>query len=315
MTIEDTTDVRAGWPEMPPFATWEATCATLLLWTQIVGKIRLELSPPINHYWGCTLYVTTRGLTTSPMPYGAGTFAIEFNFIDHVLRITTSGGDERSFALEPMPVADFYHKTMQALGELGIHITIYARPVEVVTAIPFAEDRTHASYDAAAVHRFWSVLVTVEQVFTEFRARFIGKVSPVHLFWGSLDLAVTRFSGRTAPRHPGGAPHCPDWVMEEAYSHELSSAGFWAGAGLGEAAFYAYAYPSPAGFSECRVLPEAAYFHEKLGEFILPYEAVRTAESPAQTLLSFLQTTYEGAATLADWDRTALERQNTSLRH
>ncbi len=304
-----------SWPEMPPFEIWKDTCTTLLLWVQIVGKIRLELSPPINHYWGSALYVTTRGLTTSPIAYGTGAFAIDFNFVDHVLRITVSGGEERSFALEPKAVADFYSKIMQALGELGIHIAIYARPVEVVEAIPFAEDRTHASYDAAAVHRFWSVLVTVEQVFAEFRARFIGKASPVHLFWGALDLAVTRFSGRSAPRHPGGAPHCADWVMEEAYSHEVSSAGFWAGAGLGEAAFYAYAYPNPAGFNEWPVLPEAAYFHDKLGEFVLPYEAVRTSEDPAQTLLAFLQTTYEGAATLANWDRSALERQIPMRRH
>lgn len=245
MTTEDTIDVQTGWPELPPYEAWQDTCATLLLWTQIIGKIRLRLAPPINHYWGSTLYVTTRGLTTSPIPYRTGTFAIDFDFVAHALRITTSGGEERSFALEPMSVADFYLRTMQSLGELGIHVTIYARPVEMVEAIPFAKDTLHASYDAAAVHRFWRVLVTVEQVFAAFRARFIGKVSPVHLFWGALDLAVTRFSGRTAPKHPGGVPHCANWVMEEAYSHELSSAGFWAGAGLGEAAFYAYAYPSP----------------------------------------------------------------------
>lgn len=314
MTIEDTLEARNTWPVLPPYETWQDTCTTLLLWTQIVGKIRLKLSPPINHYWGCAMYVTTRGLTTSPMPYEKGAFAFDFDFVDHALRITTSWGEARSFALEPMSVADFYSKIVQMLGELSIHVTIYARPVEVMESIPFAEDTTHASYDAIAVHRFWSVLVTVEQVFTEFRARFIGKVSPVHLFWGALDLAVTRFSGRTAPKHPGGVPHCADWVMEEAYSHELSSAGFWAGAGLGEAAFYSYAYPAPTGFSECHVLPEAAYFNAEMGEFILPYEAVRTAEDPAQTLLAFLQTTYEGAAILADWDRSALERQMPARR-
>jgi hypothetical protein len=314
MTVEDTTDIRTAWPEMPPFAAWEATCTTLQLWTQIVGKIRLELAPPINHFWGCALYVTTRGLTTSPIPFGAGTFAIDFDFVDHALRITTSGGDARSFPLAPMTVADFYRQTMRALRELGIHVRIYARPVEMTEAIPFAQDTKHASYDADAVHRFWTVLVTTSQVLTVFRSRFIGKVSPVHVFWGALDLAVTRFSGRTAPKHQGGVPHCPDRVMEEAYSHELSSAGFWAGAGLGDAAFYAYAYASPAGFREWHVLPKEAYFHEKLGEFILPYEAVRTAEDPAQTLLSFLQSTYEGAATLAGWDRSALERQSISRR-
>jgi hypothetical protein len=314
MKVDDTTDLQARWPELPAFETWEDTCTTLLLWTQIVGKIRLELSPPLNHFWGVALYVTTRGLTTSPIPYGSEAFAIDFDFVDHALRITTSTGAERSFALEPMSVAAFYRKIMQALGELGIEVTIYARPVEVVESIPFAEDETHASYDAAAVHRFWRVLVTAQKVFMEFRDRFLGKVSPVHLFWGALDLAVTRFSGRTAPKHPGGVPHCADWVMEEAYSHEVSSAGFWAGAGLGEAAFYSYAYPSPDGFSKCHVLPEAAYFHDKLGEFILPYEAVRTAEDPEQALLSFLQTTYEGAATLAHWDRSALERQSAARR-
>jgi hypothetical protein len=310
MTIDDNRNIRANWPTMPPYESWRDTCTTLLLWTQIIGKIRLELSPPINHSWGAALYVTTSGLTTSPIPYGTGAFAIDLNCINHTLRITTTDGKERSFALEPMPVADFYHKMMQALHDLGIHVSIYARPVEVTESIPFPDDTTHASYDPEAVHRFWTVLVTVSQVFTEFRARFIGKASPVHLFWGALDLAVTRFSGRTAPKHPGGVPHCADWVMEEAYSHELSSAGFWAGAGLGEAAFYSYAYPAPAGFSEYPVLPEAAYFHNTLGEFILPYEAVRAADDPAQTLLSFLQTTYEGAATLANWDRQALERQS-----
>lgn len=309
MTTDTTLDVRAGWPELPPYADWEETCTTLLLWMQIVGKVRLKFSPPINHYWGATLYVTTRGLTTSPIPYGTGTFAIDFDFVAHALQITTSGGEARSFALQAMPVAEFYQKTMQALGELGIQVSLYARPVEVVESIPFAEDRKHAGYDAAAVSRFWKALVRIEPVFAEFRSRFLGKSSPVHLFWGALDLAVTRFSGRTAPKHPGGVPHCADWVMEEAYSHELSSAGFWAGAGLGEAAFYSYTYPAPDGFGACRVQPEAAYFHDKLGEFILPYAAVRTAEYPAQTLLSFLQTTYEAAATLANWDRTALERQ------
>ena len=309
MANDNASDVWGAWPEMPPYAIWEDTCSTLLLWTQVVGKIRLGLSPHINHFWNSALYVTTRGLTTSPIPYGTGAFAIDFDFVNHALRITASSGDERSFGLEPMTVADFYEKTMQTLGEMGIQVKIYARPVEVVKAIPFAEDTSHSSYDAAAVLRFWTLLVTVDQVFAEFRARYIGKVSPVHLFWGALDLAVTRFSGRTAPKHPGGVPNCANWVMEEAYSHEVSSAGFWAGAGLGEAAFYSYAYPSPAGFSEHRVLPEAAYFHDQLGEFILPYEAVRKAANPAQALLSFLQTTYEGAAILANWDRSSLERQ------
>lgn len=295
------------WPKLPPYAAWEDTCTTVQVWTQIIGKIRLELAPPINHFWGSTLYVTTRGLTTSPMPYGTGTFAIDFDFIDHWLLVTTSGGDVRHFPLAPMSVAEFYHKIMQLLDELGIHVQIYTRPVEMAEAIPFAEDTTHASYDSEAVHCFWLALVAASQALTDFRSRFIGKVSPVHVFWGALDLAVTRFSGRTAPKHPGGAPHCADWVMVEAYSHEVSSAGFWAGAGLGEAAFYSYAYPAPTGFREHPVLPEAAYFNDTLGEFVLPYESVRLAADPAQALLSFLQTTYEGAATLADWNREALE--------
>ena len=311
MTTADLTNVRNSWPELPPLEDWQATCTTLHMWTQIVGKIRLELSPHINHSWGTTLYITPRGLTTSPIPDRRGTFAIDFDFVDHALRVATSEGAVRSFALEAMSVADFYRKTMQALHDLGIQVKIFPRPVEVAVAIPFEEDQTHATYQADTVHRFWRALVTVDRVLTDFRAGFIGKASPVHFFWGAFDLAATRFSGRTAPRHPGGVPHCPDRVMWEAYSHELSSAGFWPGAGLGEAAFYSYAYPSPAGFREAPVQPEAAYFHDGLGEFILPYEAVRTAENPAQALLSFLRTTYESAATLAHWDRSALERQST----
>lgn len=308
MTSNNAAEIPTVWPALPPFEAWKDTFTTLHMWVQIVGKIRLVLAPPLNHSWGSALYVTTRGLTTSPIPYAVGTFAIDFDFIGHALEITTSGGEARSFALKPMPVAAFYRKLMQALGELGIRVKIYSRPVEVVEAIPFKEDTVHASYDAVAVHSFWRALVQANQVFADFRARFLGKASPVHLFWGAFDLAVTRFSGRTAPKHPGGVPNCPDRVMVEAYSHELSSAGFWAGAGLGEAAFYSYAYPSPDGFRRSVVLPEAAYFHETLGEFILPYEAVRTASDPAQMLLSFLQTTYDGAATRAAWDRSALER-------
>ncbi len=297
------------WPVLPRLADWQDTFDTIHMWSQIVGKIRLTLSPHLNHSWGSTLYVTTRGLTTSPVPYRAGTFAIDFDFVAHALRITVSDGHTVSFPLTAMTVADFYRQTMRTLAALDIHVKIFPRPVEVVEAIPFEQDMVHRSYDADAIHRFWQALVVVNSVFTEFRAGFLGKASPVHFFWGSFDLAGTRFSGRTAPKHPGGAPNCPDRVMVEAYSHELWSAGFWPGAGLGEAAFYAYAYPTPAGFSEHPVRPEAAYFHSGMGEFILPYEAVRTAPDPAQTLLSFLQTTYEGAATLANWDRNALERQ------
>jgi hypothetical protein len=304
--------VPTAWPQLPPLEDWKDTLATLHMWTQVVGKIRLELAPSINHSWGIALYVTTRGLTTSPIPQGGRTFAIDFDLLDHVLRITTSEGDARSFALEPMSVADFYAKTMSALRELDVEVRIFTRPVEVEEAIRFEDDHRHASYDLQPVQLFWRALVQAERVFTQFRARFIGKVSPVHFFWGGFDLAVTRFSGKTAPKHPGGVPNCADRVMEEAYSHQLSSAGFWPGNGLGgreEAAFYAYAYPRPAGFEDHPVQPPAAFFHARLGEFILPYEAVRTARDPDQTLLSFLQSTYEAAALLAEWDRPALERQ------
>ncbi len=299
---------RDAWPELPPLEDWQDTLATVHMWSQVVGKIRLKLAPWLNHSWGSALYVTTRGLTTSPIPYRTRAFAIDFDFADHLMRFSTSDGDNRSFALEPMPVADFYRKTMDALRGLGIEVGVFTRPVEVVEAIRFEEDLTHASYDAEAVHRYWRALVQVSRVFTDFRARFIGKVSPVHFFWGAFDLAVTRFSGRTAPKHPGGVPNCADWVMEEAYSHEVSSAGFWAGTGLGEAAFYSYTYPSPEGFKEYPVEPAEAFFHEALGEFVLPYDAVLKADDPDQALMSFLQTTYEAAADLAAWDRGALEK-------
>jgi hypothetical protein len=303
--------LTTAWPVLPPLADWQETFNTVHMWTQIVGKVRLALAPAINHSWGSALYVTTRGLTTSPMAYGSRSFAIDFNFAEHLLRIATSDGETRSFALEPMSVADFFAKTMRALRELGIEVHVFSRPVEVVEAIRFEDDRRHASYDRDAVFRFWRALVHAERVLTRFRARFIGKVSPVHFFWGAFDLAVTRFSGKTAPKHPGGVPNCADWVMQDAYSHEVSSAGFWPGSGLGgreEAAFYAYAYPQPAGFSEYPVQPRAASFHAGLREFVLPYEAVRTAEDPDEALLTFLESTYEAAANLAAWDRPALER-------
>ncbi len=295
------------WPELPALAEWQDTLTTVHMWTQVVGKVRLELSPWLNHSWGSALYVSTRGLTTSPIPYEGRAFAIDFDFVKHALRISSSDGRERSFPLVPMPVADFYGLTMDALGELDIEVEIFSRPVEVEVATRFEDDTTNASYDAAAVHSYWQALVNVQRVLTNFRARYLGKVSPVHFFWGAFDLAVTRFSGRTAPKHPGGAPNCADWVMEEAYSHEVSSAGFWPGVGLGEAAFYAYAYPAPAGFETRPVEPAAASFHAALGEFVLPYEAVRTAEDPDQALEAFLQSTYEAAADLAQWDRAALE--------
>jgi hypothetical protein len=304
------TKTHAAWPALPAVADWQDTYTTLHMWLQIVGKIRLELSPWLNHSWGSALYLTPHGLTTSPIRQRDGAFSIDFDFVDHALVIRSSEGPTRSFALEPMTVARFYERTMTALAELGIEVHIFERPVEVVEAIPFDQDRTHASYDAAVVQRVWRAFLHAERVLTEFRARFIGKVSPVHVFWGAFDLAVTRFSGRTAPKHPGGAPNCPNWVMEEAYSHELSSAGFWPGMGLGEAAFYSYAYPAPPGFATAAVQPSQAYFNATLGEFILPYEAVRSAADPDRELLSFLQSSYEAAANLARWDRAALERSS-----
>ena len=301
-----------AWPVLPRLSDWVDTQVTLHMWTQIVGKIRLELGPRLNHWWGVALYVTSSGLTTSPIPYGALSFSIDFDFIEHCLRIATTAGESRSFPLRLMSVAEFYALITSALRELGVDVRIFTRPVEVVESIRFEEDHRHAIYDGDAAHVFWRAMVQADRVFKEFRARFIGKGSPVHFFWGGFDLAVTRFSGRKAPKHPGGVPNCADWVMEEAYSHQVASAGFWPGAGLGgqeEAAFYAYTYPQVAGFSEARVSPSAASYHTGLGEFILPYEAVRSANDPDQALLSFLQSTYEAAATHGGWDRPALERK------
>jgi hypothetical protein len=298
-----------NWPKLP-LEQWQDTYQTLHLWSQIVGKIRLSQMPWINHSWHVALYVTASGLTTSLIPYGSRGFQIDFDFSDHRLRIATSGGERRSFSLKPMSVATFYRNIMHALAELDINVRIWPMPVELPDPIqPFSENEQQAAYDSRAVGRCWRALLQIHRVFTDFRARFAGKVSPVHFFWGAFDIAVTRFSGRTAPKHPGGAPNCADWVMEEAYSHEVSSAGFWPGAGLGEAAFYAYAYPEPAGFSGYRVRPDQAYYHKELGEFILHYEAVRNADEPDTMLLDFLQTTYEAAADLAAWDRSALERK------
>lgn len=297
------------WPSLP-LHQWEDTCRTIHLWSQIAGKVRLSLTPRINHSWHVPFYVTVCGWTTSPIPYGTGAFEIDFDFSSHRFKLSTSEGERRSFALKPMSVAAFYRKTMQALRELGIEVRIWPMPVEIPDPIqPFHENEIQAAYDPDAAGRFWRTLLQVQRVFTDFRARFIGKVSPVHFFWGAFDLAVTRFSGRTAPKHPGGAPNCADWVMEEAYSHEVSSAGFWPGEGLGEAAFYSYAYPEPAGFSEYPVQPAAAYYSRELREFILSYEAVRTAGDPDAVLLEFLQTTYEAAANPGKWNRDALERR------
>ncbi|THD65996.1 MAG: hypothetical protein E7813_13745 [Bradyrhizobium sp.] len=298
---------QAAWPELP-IASWRETYETLHLWTQIVGKIRLERAPWLNHSWQVALYVTARGLTTSPIPDGIRTFQIDFDFIDHVLRISTSDGAERQLALAGQSVATFYAGVMADLADLGIHVAIDEMPSELPDPIRFSQDRKHASYDPDAVRRFLQILVNVDRVFKQFRTGFLGKASPVHFFWGSFDLAVTRFSGRRAPRHPGGVPHLPDEVACEAYSHEESSAGFWPGSSaIDYPAFYSYAYPEPPGFRTVKVLPEAAFFSEALGEFILPYDAVRTAEAPDQVLLDFLQSSYDAAANAANWDRDALE--------
>jgi hypothetical protein len=296
------------WPSLSTTA-WPDTYATLHMWTQIVGKIRLVQTPFTNHSWHVPLYLTARGLTTSPIPYDVRTFQIDFDFIDHKLLIATSDGSVKTMDLRPRSVADFYQELFSILRHLGLDITINATPNEVVEAIPFENDHVHASYDAQSANRWWRALVQADRVFKQFRAGFIGKSSSVHFFWGSFDLAVTRFSGRTAPEHPGGAPHCPDWVMREAYSHELSSCGFWPGGGaLSYPVFYAYAYPQPAGFSLAPVSPDSAFYDSSFGEFILPYEDVRLAPSPDAVLLDFLQSTYEAAAILGHWERSALER-------
>jgi hypothetical protein len=298
---------QVPWPELPT-AAWRETYETLHLWTQIVGKIRLARTPWLNHSWHVTLYVTARGLTTSAIPDGMRSFQIDFDFIDHQLRISRSDGAARQFALAGKSVAGFYTAIMADLAELGIDISINETPNELQDPIRFSQDSRHASYDADAVRRFFQILCNADRVFKQFRTGFLGKASPVHFFWGSFDLAVTRFSGRRAPRHPGGVPHLPDAVALEAYSHEVSSAGFWPGSGaIDYPAFYCYAYPEPAGFRTAKVRPGAAFFSEALGEFILPYDAVRTAAAPDQMLLEFLQSTYEAAANAAKWDRSALE--------
>ena len=290
-----------SWPALA-VADWTDSRDTFHMFTQIVGKIRLKCEPMVNHWWQVPLYVSARGLTTGSMPYAGDAFDMEFDLVDHVLRIRRSDGRSAEVTLRAMPVAEFYAATKAALAEVGIDVPIVARPNEVDPAIPFADDFGHASYDPAAVHAFWLQLVQAQRVLTDFRAGFGGKVSPVHFFWGAIDLAVTRFSGRPAPQHPGGVPNCPDHVMIEGYSHEISSAGFWPGGGA-EGAFYSYAYPAPEGFSDAPV-PAPAYFDHALGEFILPYEAVRTAADPDALVRDFLAATYEAAASLGRWDRS-----------
>jgi len=292
-----------------PLAAWQDTYATLHMWTQIVGKIRLALAPKINHWWHSTLYVTPRGLTTSAIPYGTRSFEISFDFIDHHLKIATSDGITHKIALIPRSVADFYQEVMDTLSASGIKVKIWTMPQEVADPIPFDQDFKHTAYDPESVQRFWSILLQVDRVMKMFRSRFIGKSSPVHFFWGSFDLAVTRFSGLSALEHPGGIPHMADWVTREAYSHEVSSCGFWPGGGtVEEPVFYSYAYPEPEGFRDYPVQPQQAFYSSQLQEFILPYEAVRQAEAPDELLLVFLQSTYDAAANLGNWNRAALER-------
>jgi hypothetical protein len=302
--VEQTSTV---WPELP-YVAWQETCATLQLWTQIVGKIRLTQTPWLNHSWHVTLYVTSRGLTTSPIPHGSRSFEIEFDFVRHALIIDVSDGASRSIPLQPRTVAEFHATVTSALEELGIPVRIKDYPCEIPGARPFTEDRAHFAYDRDYAQRFWKVLVQVDRVFKQFRTGFLGKASPVHFFWGSFDLAVTRFSGRRAPTFTGKAPGLDPAVMQEAYSHEVSSAGFWPGGnGIDYAAFYSYAYPTPAQFKSFPVQPTGAVFNETLGEYLLPYDTVRTAANPDAALLAFLRSTYEAAAESAKWDRGALE--------
>ena len=301
----------AAWPPLSQLE-WRDTYATLHLFTQVVGKVRLVQTPWINHSWSVSLAVSPRGLTTGWVPHGDEALEIEFDFLSHTLEVSTSRGGRRSFGLEGISVAGFYRELMEGLDEMGVPVDIVETPNEMEEITPFPEDEEHATYDPDAAHRFWRILLATQRVFTRFRSRFLGKVSPVHFFWGAFDLAVSRFSGETAPEHPGGLPHFPDPVAREAYSHEVSSAGFWpgnAGGPVEEASYYSYIYPAPEGYGEADVSPDAAYWTDELGEWVLPYEAVRTAEDPEATLMEFLQSTYEAAADLAGWDRAALERE------
>jgi hypothetical protein len=301
------------WPALP-FAEWKETCKTLHMWTQIVGKVRLSLTPWTNHSWHVTLYLTARGLTTSPIPFGARVFEIRFDFVAHELRVLASDGGLKVIPLVPQTVAQFYGAVMGALRDLGIEVHINTTPNEVDPAIPFEQNDRDSAYDPEYANRFWRVLLQSDRVFKEFRSEFCGKCSPVHFFWGSFDMAVTRFSGRRAPQHPGGVPHLPDAITREAYSHEVSSLGFWPGNEMmPEPIFYSYAYPEPRGFSEAKVQPAEASYNSQLKEFVLRYEDVRKAESPDATLLEFARSTYEAAATLGNWDRAALTEVKPDL--
>jgi hypothetical protein len=317
MTASATIGTRqTQWPALP-LSDWSDTRDTLHRWLQMVGKTRLGLSTPLNHYWHVALYSTARGLTTSPMPYDGGEVEVELNFIDHMLLIQTDSGATRSMKLAPRSVADFYREYTGLLKSLGIDVHIWPVPSEMEDVLPFVQDQQHRSYDPDAAHRCWSILSQTTRVFQQFRGPFLGKCSPIHIFWGAFDLACTRFSGRRAPPHPGGVPHLPDRVTRESYSHECLSAGWWpgnVGGPVAEPAFYAYGYPEPPGFAEARVRPPAGYYNRDLKEFILPYEAVRTAARPDDMLLDFLRTTYEAGADLGGWDRRALERQGQDQR-
>ncbi len=296
-------DLPQCWPALP-LSSWNDTRATLHMWTQMVGKVRLALTPLVNHWWNVPLYVSSRGLTTSQMPYGDRAFELWFDFIDHQLVLQSSDGLRKALPLAPRSVADFYQQFMDMLRSAGFDIKIWKMPVEIPDPIPFDQDRVHASYDPESARKFWRILLSVQQVLDEFRSRFLGKCSPVHFFWGSFDLAVTRFSGRRAPERPGA-----DSITREAYSHEVSSVGFWPGSGkITDPAFYSYAAPAPPGFENARALPSAAHYDAQLSEFILMYDDVRKAPSPSAALLDFCQSTYEAAANLTPWDRKALER-------
>jgi hypothetical protein len=300
---------NSSWPELP-YGAWKDTCATLQLWTQIVGKIRLEQTPWLNHSWHVVLYVGPRGLTTSSIPYGDRSFQLDFDFLDHVLRASTSDGGQKEIRLAPRSVAEFYADLLRSLAELGIRVRINELPNEIPDAIRFSEDHVYAAYDRDYAQRFWRILVQSERVFSKFRTSFIGKCSPVHFFWGSFDLAVTRFSGRRAPPMPseGSVPNLPDAVTQDAYSHEVSSAGFWPGGqGIDYPAYYSYASPSPPGFSSATVRPSQAFWNRELNQYNLPYDVVRTADDPDEVLMDFLTSTYDAAASAGKWDRAALE--------
>ena len=301
--LHSVADPPECWPALP-LDSWEDTCATLHMWTQIVGKVRLRLTPLVNHWWNVPLYVTARGLTTSRIPYGTRAFEVWFDFIRHQLVLETNDGMLKTLPLVPRSVAEFYSEFMAMLRSAGIEVKIWRMPVEIPDPIAFDQDRVHAAYDPAMAGKFWRILLSVDAVFSQFRSGFIGKCSPVHFFWGSFDLAVTRFSGRRAPERPGA-----DAITREAYSHEVSSVGFWpGGGGVKDAAFYSYAAPEPKGFKEASVRPSAAHYDQQLGEFLLMYEDVRKAESPTATLLEFCQSTYRAGADLGHWERSQLER-------